>query len=188
MKNKRNGYFVEFGACDGIRLSNTYLLEKEFNWSGILSEPAKIWHKALLNNRNCIINTNCITALSGEQIDFAETTRPELSTINSHLRDDLHSSRRIIKEKYRVDTLSLNDLLVKNVAPLEIDVLSIDTEGSEIEILEQFDFKKYKIHIIIVEHNYDKKRKEKLKELLGRQNFKPVLTKISGPDFWFIRN
>jgi FkbM family methyltransferase len=187
-KNKRDGYFVEFGACDGIHLSNTYYLEKELNWTGILSEPAKIWHKALLNNRKCIINNNCITALSGEQIYFSETTRPELSTINSYLRNDLHSSRRVIKEKYRVDTLTLNELLVQNDAPPEIDVISIDTEGGEIEILEQFDFQKYKVQILIVEHNYDHGRKSKLIKLLAKQNYKPTFTKISGPDYWFVKD
>ena len=188
LKNKHHGYFVEFGACDGIHLSNTYLLEKEFDWTGILSEPAKIWHKALLANRSCIINTDCIAAISGQQIDFSETTRPELSTINTHLKNDLHSSRRIIREKYKVTTLSLNDLLLQNNAPLEIDFISIDTEGSELEILKQFDFLKYKIQIIIVEHNYDNHRKAELKKLMKQRNFKPVLTKISGPDYWFIND
>src|SRR3990167_7150651 len=47
---KRNGYFVEFGATNGIDLSNTYLLEKEFGWAGILAEPAKCWHKDLKKN------------------------------------------------------------------------------------------------------------------------------------------
>jgi FkbM family methyltransferase len=187
-KNKRNGYFVEFGACDGIRLSNTYYLEKELNWSGILSEPAKIWHKELVKNRKCVVSTSCISPYSGELIDFSETVRPELSTLNIHLQRDLHSSQRIIKEEYKVSTLSLNDLLLQNGAPNEIDFISIDTEGSELEILEQFDFKKYKVQILIVEHNYDKSRKSKIKKFLAKQNYIPTLTKISGPDFWFVQH
>jgi hypothetical protein len=37
---KRNGYFAEFGATNGLELSNSYLLERQFGWSGILAEPA----------------------------------------------------------------------------------------------------------------------------------------------------
>ena len=52
---KRKGYFVEFGAANGLYISNTYLLEKKFEWVGLLSEPAKFWHKELINNRKCMI-------------------------------------------------------------------------------------------------------------------------------------
>ena len=53
--NERH-FFVEFGATNGITLSNTYILEKYFNWSGILSEPAKSWHEELKNNRQSTID------------------------------------------------------------------------------------------------------------------------------------
>lgn len=33
--NKHRGFFIEIGASDGITLSNTYLLEKNYNWKGI---------------------------------------------------------------------------------------------------------------------------------------------------------
>ena len=58
---KRGGYFVEFGATNGIDLSNTYLLEREFGWTGILAEPATAWHEALQRNRNAIIDTDCVS-------------------------------------------------------------------------------------------------------------------------------
>jgi hypothetical protein len=48
---KTHGFFVEFGATDGIHLSNSYLLEREFHWSGILAEPAKSFEVALRQNR-----------------------------------------------------------------------------------------------------------------------------------------
>ncbi|MDR2214600.1 MAG: hypothetical protein LBE59_02025, partial [Nevskiaceae bacterium] len=54
---KRNGYFVEFGATDGVNGSNSYLLEKSFGWQGIVAEPARCWHAQLRANRSCAIDT-----------------------------------------------------------------------------------------------------------------------------------
>jgi len=76
---KENGYFVEFGACDGRELSNTYLLEKDFKWNGILAEPGRIWHKDLYNHRNCHISEDCVWRESDQDIVFNEVG--ELSTI-----------------------------------------------------------------------------------------------------------
>ena len=52
---KKKGFFVEFGAADGFTLSNTYILEKNFKWKGIVSEPAKIFYKKLTLNRHCVV-------------------------------------------------------------------------------------------------------------------------------------
>jgi len=51
LDNKKNGYFVEFGACDGLLFSNTLLLEKSFGWDGILAEPNRSYHKQIRKNR-----------------------------------------------------------------------------------------------------------------------------------------
>ena len=83
-----SGFFVEFGASDGISLSNTYLMEKMLGWQGILAEPARVWHPDLHRNRSAIIDTRCVFPESGSQIPFLEVIQgdgtsasPELSSI-----------------------------------------------------------------------------------------------------------
>ena len=51
-KFKRDGFFVEFGATDGVTGNNTLLLEREYGWTGILAEPNPHWHNDLFYNRN----------------------------------------------------------------------------------------------------------------------------------------
>lgn len=63
---KRNGYFVEFGATDGITLSNTYLLEKNFDWRGIVAEPLKSKYDILIKNRECHVEDLCVWSESGK--------------------------------------------------------------------------------------------------------------------------
>ena len=81
---KRNGYFVEFGATNGYDLSNTYLMEKELGWNGILAEPAKVWHKDLKSNRSCNIETDCVWKDSSSRLVFNQVAAATLSTINSY--------------------------------------------------------------------------------------------------------
>ena len=52
LRFKQNGYFVDFGATNGLDISNSYLLETQFNWKGILAEPAKKWHKDLKKQKS----------------------------------------------------------------------------------------------------------------------------------------
>ena len=59
--DKEKGYFCEVGACDGLIHSNTYFLEKNKQWSGILCEPASFWIEKLKVNRpDCIIESSPI--------------------------------------------------------------------------------------------------------------------------------
>ena len=184
---KKNGYFVEFGATDGINGSNTYLLENEFLWSGILVEPAKVWRERLFKNRpNADIETLCVWKDSESSVIFNETDVASLSTIDTFSNKDTHEITRRIGKKYQIKTISLNDLLRKFHAPKYIDYLSIDTEGSEYEILKAFDFSEYNIRIITVEHNYTLQR-ELIFSLLTNNGYKRTLESISSFDDWYIR-
>lgn len=183
---KKNGYFIEFGATNGISLSNTYVLEKYFGWNGILSEPARTWHADLLKNRNVNIDMRCIWSSSGESIEFREVKKsPQISTINAFTNDDMHAEKRHNSVTYTVETISLSDLLKHYDAPREIDFLSIDTEGTEFEILKNFHFDKYKFRVITVEHNHTKNQ-QKLRSLLTDNGYKEMYSNWSDFDSWYV--
>ena len=84
--NKFDKTFLEFGATNGIDLSNTFMLETSFNWKGVLSEPSPQWYASLKENRkNATIITKCIWSESNKKLDFFESGAKELSTLNDYL-------------------------------------------------------------------------------------------------------
>jgi FkbM family methyltransferase len=186
LDQKRAGFFVEIGASNGIELSNTVLLERGYGWGGILAEPAKCWHEDLKMNRNCVIDTRCVWTKSGEVLDFNEVSSRELSTINKFSNRDGHRASRQRGKIYPVETVSLNDLLSSNNAPSCIDYLSVDTEGSEFDILQAFDFQKYDIKVITVEHAFTEDR-DRIHALLISKGFSRTLEKLSMWDDWYVK-
>jgi FkbM family methyltransferase len=155
---KRGGYFLDIGAADGLYLSNTYILEKKYGWKGICVEPAnKI--KDLRRNRRCIIENSCIYSKSGELVEFQVDN--EISGIKEYF-DGAHKRNGSI---IYVKTITLKDLLKKYNSPKVIDFLSIDTEGSEYEIIKNFPFKDYEVKLITIEHNAHSGKKEDIKKM-----------------------
>ena len=69
--NKRNGYFIELGATNGISLSNTYYLEKDLGWKGICIEPNHIHTESLKDNRSCDTDTSLVFSESGKEVEFS---------------------------------------------------------------------------------------------------------------------
>ena len=185
LRFKQNGYFVDFGATNGLDISNSYLLETQFNWKGILAEPAKKWHKDLKKNRKANIDTSCVWSETGKELMFNEVEDAKLSTINEFSSNDQHEDLRKTGKQYKVKTISLNDLLAKYKAPKLIDYLSIDTEGSELEILKNFDFNNYKFKVITCEHNLNKNREE-IYKLLTKNGYTRKFIEISQFEDWYI--
>jgi FkbM family methyltransferase len=153
---KKDGFFVEFGATDGVSLSNSYVMETGFGWSGILAEPARDWHDDLKANRKATIETRCVWRKSAEKISFTEAPRGEHSSVTSYVSN----SRRRRGKSYDVETISLNDLLTQHNAPHVIDYLSVDTEGSEYEIMKTVDFDEHQFNVMTIEHNDAPERTE----------------------------
>ena len=99
----------------------------------------------------------------------------------------MNHHRRNESNTVEVETISLNDLIEKNTSNKNIDYISIDTEGSEYEILKNFDFKKYSVEIFTVEHNFIEKKRKAIFDLLNSNNYLRVFTDISQWDDWYIK-
>jgi FkbM family methyltransferase len=188
LKEKRSGYFIEFGATNGVALSNTYLLEKAYGWSGILAEPARCWFDDLKRNRHCFIDFRCVWQETGLRVEFHETVLSELSTIDEFSNRDSLAQARTSGIKYQVETVSLNDLAGSHNTPQEIDYLSIDTEGSEFLILKKFDFEKYRIKLITVEHNHVASSRRDIFDLLVSKGYTRLFDLLSDFDDWYVHN
>lgn len=186
-KSHRNGYFVEFGGADGVRYSNSYFLERELGWNGIVAEPARVWHPAVRNNRGCIVDDRCVWVRTGEKLVFNQPPIAAHSTIETYAQGDMHADTRKDGLRYEVETISLLDLLEFWRAPRRIDYLSIDTEGSELDILQSFDFSAYDIRLITVEHNHTEKR-QSLFDLLVSKGYRRKFEKLSSVDDWYVRS
>jgi FkbM family methyltransferase len=172
---------------DGIKYSNTFLLETRYGWRGIVAEPARCWHRDLTRNRTCLVDQRCVWSESGETLQFNEMTGSGYSTIDTLSGSDFHAKRRRNGRRYSVDTISLRDLLLSHDAPISIDYLSIDTEGSEFAILNGFFPSHHEIRIITVEHNYARERSQ-IYTLLTSQGYMQVFKELSMWDDWYIKD
>jgi hypothetical protein len=200
----KKGFFVEIGAGDGVNISNTYLLEK-IGWTGILVDPVD-YNNENMKLRKCIKDNRCVYSKTGLKIPFAEMPfipvvvgSPELKSWSGIL-ENLHDYNRSIMNiendsgtKVRdVETVSLNDLLKQYNAPNKIDYISIDTEGSEFEIISNFDFNKYDVEIFTIENNNANFKGDIITLLNYRGYFRmPSLSQggfAPNYDDWFIKN
>jgi len=150
-KNKKKGFYVDVGCGNPIKNNNTFQLYKNFNWSGINIDLDK--DNIKLFNKSRPTDENINEAVSD---NFKETTlffyhaKSSLNTIN---KENVKYQKAKIRRSLKVNTVTLNSILEKSkFNAQEIDFLSIDVEGSELLILKNFNFNKYKTKVIVVEY------------------------------------
>jgi len=166
-KNKKNGYFIEIGGLDGITDSNTYLLESEYNWKGIIVECNPKWYDSIIKNRKCIFFNNAAYSKDNEILPFYNTGDGIAGLVERNNHTHIVNWAPIIN----VTTKKLTTILDEAKAPKFIEFLSIDTEGSEYDILSNHDFKKYIFGYICVEHNFVESNRLKIRELLESKGY-----------------
>lgn len=177
---KQNGTFIEIGAYDGIRFSNTCFFERFRNWTGICIEPIKERYLELVENRKSI-NINACVYSKSEAIQF--TKIDGYAEMLSGISRDYHRKHKNrIKadisyhggkyESVAVNAVTLNQIFDEYELK-DVDYCSIDTEGSEMEIIRHFDFSAHKIKAFSIENNYEDK---KLRKFMDKKGYDLVRT------------
>lgn len=158
--NKKNGFFIDIGAHDGISLSNTYFFELTKRWDGICFEPNPSVFVRLDQNRNCLRYNVCIGDHDGEVVFCQISGYAEMLSGIKKFYNEEHLKRINIETKNNGGNLVEINVKIKRLNSFpelkdrQIDYLSIDTEGNELSILKSIDFEKLNIKAISIENNY----------------------------------
>ncbi|UAB78967.1 FkbM family methyltransferase [Erythrobacter sp. SCSIO 43205] len=184
---KRNGYFVEVGVGSGRDISNTYMLEKHFDWDGLLVEPNRASHETIRQQRSAQLDLRAAAKTSGNVVTFEEYVGHGVHSrvVGAGVGHELNE---VEKRTYDVETISLTDLFVEKGVPEVVDFMSLDTEGGEADILRGLDMNKYTVGVIAVEHNLDAATQADLDLVLMPQGFRKVLPHVSAVDAWYVHD
>lgn len=171
-RNRRDGVFVEIGAYDGEKFSNTKFFEDTLGWSGLLVEPLPSAFERLKKSRRAACVRCAVSDYEGEgeflDVDVAVDDKMLSGLVQNY--DERHLARiaRVKKDGRTIKTpvRTLGALLHEH-AITKVDYCSIDTEGSELKILEAFDFSRFDVKVFSVENNYKDPRIGELLEKRG---------------------
>lgn len=171
---RKNGFFLDVGAHDGVSLSNTFILEKRYKWNGICIEANPKTFIALKASRDSKCINACIDKQSGS-VRFVIN-----AMIGGILSKDCDNHRVNNNEIIEINTVPLQQLLIQEKAPSVIDYLSIDIEGAEDRALLEFDFDAYRFNCITIE-----RPSKQLRKLLMDKGYL-IIKEIPGLDCFYI--
>jgi hypothetical protein len=153
--SQRGGYFVDLAAAHPKNNSNTFCLEKTFDWTGVCIEANPQFVKLLREHRTATVIDACVDEGS-ETVDFV--LAGQLGGIIADDTDNNAVVRSKQIEKWdnqglirSLETRSLCSILDEVQAPTTIQYLSLDVEGAEERILRSFPFDRYKFLAMTVE-------------------------------------
>lgn len=148
--SKKRGLYVDIGANHPIKYSNTFLFRQK-GWRGINIEPNPHRIKSFRFWRRGDVNLNIGVADKEAELDFFVFKEHTLSTFDVESANEFQKIGHRVKEVIKVPVLPLCKIFEKYLNGRQVDLLSIDTEGYDMEILQSNDWTRFQPTFIIVE-------------------------------------
>lgn len=147
---KKNGFYIDIGAFDPYRFSNTMRFYKR-GWHGINIEPNNQYWRRFQKHRHRDINLNIGIGLKNSHIKFYSIDPPTLSTFQkdqafAYIRQGFHLLKTV-----DVSVYPLKQVLKKYLKERRIDFMSIDVEGMELQVLRSNDWNTYRPYLLCIE-------------------------------------
>jgi len=178
-----DGIFVELGAMDGVKYSNTKFFEDTLKFTGTLIEPTNQYDSLIYNRPKCKCY-NVAVNYNKEKVKFIgdHATAGMIFTMNDTFKTLLHQN----SNEYYVDGEPIREILEKSDIKY-IDFMTIDVEGGEQVVLETMNFN-IPIYIICIElDGYNKEKDETCRQILLRNGF-TFDKRLCINEFWINKN
>lgn len=175
-KKKENGFFLDIGGNDPIKINNTYFFEKNRSWIGLAFEPMKTQRDkwALERKTECLL---CALGSSNDKAEFCEYEDHEMSGFSSEVE---YTGK--VKARYTVPVRRLTDILEER-GITHVDFVSLDVEGAEIEVLNGIDFSKVDITCFTIENNKGAERERRIIRFMLDHGYK-IKARLWLDDVW----
>ena len=150
LHGKMQGYFLDLAANDALDMSNTYALERQYQWKGLCIEANPRFWRNLTFVRDCQVVGAAVGQTRMEQVSFemAQWGGVGGGIVGSNFDNKRPTGSNTAVSLY---TVPLQEILDLHHVPHDIDYLSLDVEGAEDYIMESFPFDRYSVKIMTVE-------------------------------------
>jgi hypothetical protein len=192
-----NGTYIEMGALDGLRFSNSFVFHKQFGWKGLLVELGPKNYQRLVQNRP----DELATVLAG--VCDGETTRTLHYVEKNAVGGIWEFSSPSFREQWwkgidlnskRVKTIEcrpLQDIIDQHIlvggGQFFFDFFSLDVEGAELEALQSIDFSRVGFGILFAEADaHDPAKNMAMRNLVESKGYTFLMEQSRS--YWFIND
>lgn len=184
-QGRRDGRFAEIGAFDGVSLSNTFCLERDHGWTGVLVEPNPALFAKLAAGRSSACIEKAVHPESGQSLSFVASQ--EIGTLADYAEADGYAEhrRQAVRDggMITVTTVTFDELAqIGDLPQRGFDYVSLDTEGSELDILRSIDLARHDVALFTIEHNFIEPRRHEMASLLAGFGYRRLNV---GFDDWY---